>query len=38
MPIASTSATGPSFIQKLRNAVHAVKQADKEDPWMPVLR
>ena len=38
MPIASTSATGPSFIQKLRDAVHAVKQADKEDRWTPTLR
>jgi hypothetical protein len=38
MPIASTSATGPSFIQKLREAVHSVKESGKEDPWMPVLR
>jgi hypothetical protein len=38
MPIASTSATGRSFVQKLRDAVHAVKQADKEDAWTPPLR
>jgi hypothetical protein len=38
MPIASTTATGRSFIENLREAVHSVKQAGTEDPWVPMLR
>jgi hypothetical protein len=38
MPIDSNTTTGRSFMQRLRDAVHAVKQADKEDPWTPTLR
>jgi hypothetical protein len=38
MPIASTTATGPSFIQKLRETVHSAKASSKEDPWAPTLR
>jgi hypothetical protein len=38
MNIGSNITSGRSFVQKLRDAVHAVKQADKEDPWTPTLR
>ncbi len=31
-------AAGRSFLQTLRDAAHTVKQADKEDPWIPALR
>jgi hypothetical protein len=38
MPLASTTATGPSFIQKLRDVANSAKASTKEDPWMPTLR
>lgn len=38
MPLASTTATGRSFIQQLRDAAHSAKASSKEDPWMPTLR
>src|ERR1700720_2008089 len=38
MPLASTTATGPSFIQKLRDVANSAKASSKEDPWAPMLR
>jgi hypothetical protein len=38
MPIASNMTTGRSFVQRLRDAVDAAKQADKEDSWTLALR
>jgi hypothetical protein len=35
---ASNTASGRSFIQRLRDAAHSVQGVAREDPWMPALR
>jgi hypothetical protein len=34
----ANTASGRSFIQRLRDAAHSVHAADREDPWTPTLR
>jgi hypothetical protein len=38
MRLAANSASGRSFIQRLRDAAHSVQDVEQEDPWTPALR
>jgi hypothetical protein len=38
MRLAANTASGRSFLQRLRDAAHSVRLADREDPWTPTLR
>ena len=38
MDFAANTASGRSFIQRLRDAAHSVQQVEREDPWTPTLR
>ena len=38
MRLSANSASGRSFIQRLRDAAHSVQDVEQEDPWTPALR